>query len=179
MGRPTLVVHHVIRALVLPRCAICVFALGVVACSAQKSPSSIQRATPLSSSTAWALYVGPPGTPPPGATLSGEVGVYTFASLDNYCHMARWLVSGTLAPAYQNEARPVLIARNTPVEILHLDEARCTYRGQSIEIKNRPLAKVRILAGVHRSEVRYVTDDVVYTQGAYDDYAKREAANRK
>src|SRR5665213_285100 len=96
-------------------------ALLLSACAQQQTAQGMDSGASASTTG----YVGAPGTPPPTKTLSvAQYGAFGYASEENYCHTARWVIGGTLLPEYANDPHPVAIRRGskaTLVETIHTD----------------------------------------------------------
>lgn len=154
--------------------ALCATAF-LASCSAGNSASTEYA----QNSGASAGRIGAPGTPPPPKTMSvAQYGAFGYASEENYCHTARWVISGTLLPEYANDPHPVAIKRGTRARFIERIHTDCTTLGGN-DIQDQDLIHVSVLDGKYAGQDRYILPSDWYTQSTYTKYARDQTSQKK
>ncbi len=149
--------------------------LGASCASQSNERSQAQDNTQQSSGNRFA-YIGKPGPIPHTKTMPApEYGAYTFASPLNFCRGARWIISGTMAPLWPDEPKPLLVKRGTAIEVIDEEHIDCSTLDDRLSMVSGDLVHYRPAGG---GQDRYVASTDVFSQSQYNDYANREAQLR-
>lgn len=107
-----------------------------------------------------------------------QYGAFGYSSEENYCHTARWVISGTLLPEYANDPHPVAIKRGTHARLVERIHTDCTAHGGN-DIQDQDLVHVNVLDGKYTGEDRYILPSDWYTENGYARYAREQKEQRR
>lgn len=123
-------------------------------------------------------FIGPPGKGPSLAShpVVSAYGAFTFSSPENYCHMVRWIVSGTVLPQYADEPKPVPYQRGTKVRVDGKISTDCTTSGGgSLDVEDATLDEVTVLPNQQfAGETRFILPSDLHSLAEYTAYAVRQ-----